>query len=168
MDGDTIEAQLASGPIKVRLHGIDTPERKQPLGPAATKALRSLLEGEPLELEVIEQRDGYGRLVAKVFVQGEDVNARMVGSGYAWAYRRYLRHEPADERYCRLEADARDARRGVWSGDPATWEPPWTSRARARSGESIRVSYAQETAERCIAAIGRSRPAGKAGPSTTR
>ncbi|MEO8223188.1 MAG: thermonuclease family protein [Gammaproteobacteria bacterium] len=158
VDGDTIKVRLDSGPITVRLHGIDTPERNEALGPAATKALRNLLEGEPLELEVVEQRDAYDRLVAKVFARGRDVNAQMVESGYAWAYRRYLRHKPADEAYCTLEAAARDARRGVWSGDPSGWEPPWSFRARGRARAVPSRSYATETAAVCMAAIGRNPP----------
>ena len=159
VDGDTIQVVLDSGPITIRLHGIDTPERRQPLGGAATKALRSLVEGKVLEIEPVEQSDGYGRMVAKVLVQGDDINARMVETGYAWAYRRYLRHEPADERYCQLEAEARAAGRGVWVGPPDEWEPPWVFRARARGEAAPDVHYAEETAQRCVAAIGRNRPA---------
>lgn len=155
MDGDTIKVRLDSGPITIRLHGIDTPERKQPFGGAATKALRNLVEGEPLEIEPIEQTDGYGRMVAKVFVRGDDINARLVKSGYAWVYRQYLRREPADKRYCRLEAEARVAGRGVWVGAPQNWEPPWAFRARQRGQDVPDISYADETAERCIAAFGR-------------
>lgn len=159
IDGDTVQVRLASGPITIRLHGIDTPEASQPLGNAATKALRSRVEGEPLEIEPVEQNDGYGRMVAKVFIRGDDVNARMVETGYAWAYRRYLRRQPGDERYCRLEAEARAAGRGVWVGPPDEWQPPWEFRARQR-GEALLVpSYAGETPERCIAAIGRTRSA---------
>lgn len=156
VDGDTIQVRLDSGPITIRLHGIDSPEPNQAMGKAATKALRSLVEGEPLEIEPIEQSDGYGRMVARVLVRGDDVNARMVGSGYAWAYREFLRRQPADERYCRLEADARAAGRGVWTGAPEKWEPPWEFRARQR-GDAVRgASYAGEAVEECIAAIGRS------------
>ncbi|MSR08672.1 MAG: thermonuclease family protein [Gammaproteobacteria bacterium] len=158
VDGDTIDVNLDSGPLTIRLHGIDTPERKQPLGPPATKALRSLVEGQPLEIEPIERNDGYGRMVAKVFVAGDDVNARMVETGYAWAYRRYLRREPVDESYCRLEAGARAAGRGVWVGAPEKWEPPWIFRARQRGDNVPDSSYADETAERCIAAFGKKGP----------
>ncbi len=165
VDGDTIKVRLDSGPIVVRLHGIDAPEAGQSPGKAATKALRARVEGEPLEIEPIGQNDGYGRMVAKVLIRSDDVNARLVESGYAWAYRRYLRHEPGDEHYCRLEAEARAAGRGVWTGAPDTWEPPWASRARARDRAAPGISYAEETAERCIAAIGRKEPApSRAGP----
>ena len=155
VDGDTIRVDLDSGPITIRLHGIDTPERKQLLGAAATKALRSFVEGQALEIEPVEQNDGYGRMVAKVLVQGDDINARMVETGYAWAYRQYLRHEPGDERYCRLEAEARAAGRGVWVGASGDWQPPWFFRARARGEHVPEVSYAQETVQGCIDAIGR-------------
>lgn len=158
VDGDTINVRLDSGPITIRLHGIDTPERKQDFNVAATKALRRFVEGEALEIEPIEQTDGYGRMVAKVFVRGDDINARMVATGYAWAYRQYLRHAPVDERYCRLEAEARAAGRGVWVGSPQSWEPPWTYRARGRGRDVPDISYAKETAERCVAAIGRKDP----------
>lgn len=154
MDGDTIKVRLDSGPISIRLHGIDAPERRQSRGTAATKALRSLLEGESLEIEPVEQSDGYGRMVAKVRVRGDDVNARMVESGYAWAYRRYLRRDPGDERYCRLEADARSAGRGVWGDPPQQWQPPWEFRARARGEPATGLRYAGETAASCVAAIG--------------
>ncbi|MBL8200852.1 MAG: thermonuclease family protein [Chromatiales bacterium] len=163
VDGDTIQVRLDSGPITIRLHGIDTPEASQPLGSAATKALRSRVEGEPLEIEPIEQNDGYGRMVAKVHVRGDDINAGMVRSGYAWAYRRYLRRQTVDERYCRLEAEARGARRGIWSVPPEEWQPPWEVRARERGDAVAAVSYAAETPERCIAALGRRTSAATAG-----
>lgn len=155
VDGDTIHVRLASGPIKVRLHGIDAPEASESLGAAATKFLRSELEGQSLEIEPIEQSDAYGRLVAKVLVRGDDVNARMIEAGYAWASRRYLRRQTADESYCRLEADARAAGRGIWVGAPSEWQPPWETRAQDRGEPAQDVNYAAETAAACIAAIGR-------------
>ena len=157
VDGDTMDVSLASGPITIRLHGIDAPERDQPLGPTATKALRSLVEGQPLEIEPIEQSDAYGRMVAKVFVDGADVNAHMVETGYAWAYRRYLRREPGDETYCRLEAGARAAGRGLWVGSPEQWDSPWNHRARQHGKAVPHPSYATETPERCLAAFGEQR-----------
>ena len=156
VDGDTIKVQLDSGPITIRLHGIDSPERKQRFGSAATKALRTLVEGELLEIEPVEQSDSYGRMIATVLVRGRDLNAAMVEAGYAWAYRRYLRRIATDQQYCVLEATARAARRGIWSDAPATWQPPWVYRARKRGGTAASPSYVGETAKQCMAAIGRS------------
>ncbi len=140
--------------MTVRLHGIDAPEGRQAHGRAATKALRSLLEGEALELEPVEQTDGYGRLVARVMVAGDDRNARMVANGYAWAYRQYLGRGTADERYCQLEADARSAGRGLWAAGSGVPEPPWEFRARSRGGRLPARDWTAETAALCIAAIG--------------
>lgn len=65
VDGDTIDVQLTSGTIRVRVHGIDTPERNQPWGSQATAALSVLVLGKQVELEPFEQ-DRYERLVARV------------------------------------------------------------------------------------------------------
>ncbi|MDP1636221.1 MAG: thermonuclease family protein [Gallionellaceae bacterium] len=153
IDGDTLKVTLDSGPITVRLHGIDAPERNQANGAAATKLLRALVEGEALELQPVEQ-DKYNRMVAKVFAHGEDVNARMISSGYAWAYRQYLRREPADQAYCQLEAEARDEGRGLWAAAADRPQPPWVFRARNSDGRGPATDYGQETAEKCLAAIG--------------
>lgn len=112
-DGDTIEV----GGRRVRLHGIDAPESHQMCyrnghpwhcGRDATAALERLIGGRTVtctELEV----DRYGRSVARCLVNGQDVNAWMVRNGWAVAYRRY------SEAYSGDEAEARAARRGIWS-----------------------------------------------------
>ncbi len=94
-------------------------------------------------------------MVAKVFARGKDINARMVETGFAWAYRRYLRRQSADEEYCRLEGAARTAGRGLWVGSPDDWQPPWDYRNEQRGRNQTDISYANETPERCLAAIGR-------------
>jgi endonuclease YncB( thermonuclease family) len=88
-DEDTIQVALASGPIIVRLHSIDTPKRSQPWGRQATAALeRRLRNGTQVTLQPITQ-DKYDRLVAVVYLKNENVNAWMVQQGHAWAYRQY-------------------------------------------------------------------------------
>jgi endonuclease YncB( thermonuclease family) len=83
IDGDTADVKLASGPIRVRFHAIDTPERDQPGGREATAALVALVAGKEVDLEPFEQ-DAYNRLVARVYVDGIDVNgAPEVEVGYA-------------------------------------------------------------------------------------
>ncbi|HSG65404.1 MAG TPA: thermonuclease family protein, partial [Gammaproteobacteria bacterium] len=104
VDGDTVDVRLSSGMIRVRLQAIDTPERGQPYGDAAKQALARVVFGKAVELEPYEQ-DRYDRLVARVWLGDEDVNATMIKDGYAWAYRSYL----DDVRYCIYEYDARRA-----------------------------------------------------------
>jgi micrococcal nuclease len=123
VDGDTLVVQLSSGPIRVRLYGIDAPEHNQPGGREATAALTSLVSGERVELEPINQ-DRYSRMVARVLRGQLDVNAEMIRLGDAWVYRHYLRRE--DRAWCSLESEARKAHRGLWSvRDPV---PPWDFR----------------------------------------
>lgn len=123
VDGDTLIVQLSSGPIRVRLYGIDAPEHNQPGGREATAVLTSLVSGERVELEPINQ-DRYSRMVARVLRGQFDVNAEMIRRGDAWVYRHYLRRE--DRGWCSLESDARKAHRGLWAvRDPV---PPWDFR----------------------------------------
>jgi endonuclease YncB( thermonuclease family) len=147
-DGDTIKVKLDSGAVVVRLHSIDTPEHDQPWGPEATAALVSRVQGRQVSLEVVTQ-DSYDRLVADVFLSGENINAWMVQQGDAWAYRHYLE----DRSYCSLEADARASRRGLWSQPPDSWRAPWQWRAVGRGEAVAYSSFRDETVAHCIAAM---------------
>jgi endonuclease YncB( thermonuclease family) len=167
-DGDTAEMQLDSGPMRVRLYGIDTPELHAPFGREARDALAALIAGREVELVPVSQ-DKYDRLVAVVLVKGSSVNESLIGGGLAWAYRRYLGQVEGDRRYCELEARARDARAGLWAQPPERWVPPWIYRQRGRAPAGARVpspDYSDETASACLAAVGgesrSSAPAGHA------
>jgi micrococcal nuclease len=123
VDGDTLIVQLSSGPIRIRLYGIDAPEHNQPGGREAKAALTSLVSGARVELDPINQ-DRYNRMVARVVRGRLDVNAEMIRLGDAWVYRHYLRRE--DRGWCGLESEARSAHRGLWAvRDPM---PPWSFR----------------------------------------
>jgi micrococcal nuclease len=80
-----------------------------------------------------------------------NVNLELVKRGHAWAYRRYMRK--ADSALCINEAAARTARRGLWALPAEQRVTPWEWR-RKKSLRSF-TSYTQETAETCIAAIGK-------------
>jgi endonuclease YncB( thermonuclease family) len=92
VDGDTIRI----GDERIRLHGIDTPERKQRYFSDATEALRDRIGGREVRCEGIE-RDRYKRLVAKCYAGGEDLSRYMVQSGWASAYRKYSVDYVGDE-----------------------------------------------------------------------
>lgn len=144
IDGDTIEVRLTSGPIRVRLNGIDTPERGQPWGRQATDALSTLVMAKRVELEPFAQ-DRYDRLVANVFVGSMRVNDRLVSDGHAWAYRVYL--SPENIALCGAEDAARRAKRGLWGLKPQDRAAPWDWRKRPKRF----VDYSKATEAACIA-----------------
>jgi endonuclease YncB( thermonuclease family) len=153
-DGDSLEVQMDSGTARVRLSAVDTPEYDQPYGDKSSSALKTMLPaGTPIEIEVVTQ-DSFKRIVAVVWrVDGDkrtNVNETMLREGHAWAYRRYMR----DARFCDLEADARDNKRGLWAQPVSDWvyPPEWRF---LKNGEirTLPTPYA-ETREKCVAVLG--------------
>jgi endonuclease YncB( thermonuclease family) len=129
-DGDTITVRTeAFEQVRVRLYGIDCPEKAQPHGPEAGEHLYGIVYGKDVELEVIDI-DRYSRYVALVRLGGELVNERMVRDGYAWTYERYCRLEGACADFRAAEKAAREARAGLWAdGAPVA---PWEHRSHKR------------------------------------
>lgn len=123
-DGDTITV-LDESKVqhKIRLAGIDAPERKQPFGQRAKEQLSDLVFGKTVQVET-EKTDRYGRHVGKVLIEGRDANLAMVAAGLAWHYKRYQAEQPAADRllYASAEEDARNGRVGMWR-DPAPVAP---------------------------------------------
>jgi endonuclease YncB( thermonuclease family) len=118
-DGDTLTLLTSSNEqVKIRLAGIDTPERKQPFGNKAKQALANLAFQKQALIEV-EAKDRYGRTVGVVFVDGLNVNAELVNQGMAWVYRKYT----GDKRLYTLESEAKQAKRGLWLDENPI--PPW-------------------------------------------
>jgi endonuclease YncB( thermonuclease family) len=88
-DGDTFTLRGESR--RIRVWGLDAPERNDPGGAAATAALRGLISGRLLHCDVLDI-DRYGRLVAQCFLpDGRDIAAAMIRSGVATEYCRYSR-----------------------------------------------------------------------------
>lgn len=87
IDGDTVVVQVAGrAPMDVRLRDIDAPESCQPWGPEAKKALEEMALGQNVELTP-HGRDSYGRTVATLVVDGQNLGRRMVEEGHAWSVR---------------------------------------------------------------------------------
>jgi endonuclease YncB( thermonuclease family) len=124
-DGDTYDVRRSiGGTVTIRLHGVDTPESSQPFGGKATRRARRLLQGKNVRVSV-EDVGRYGRAVARVEVGGSDLGALLIRRGLAWHYRQYA---PGATEYARLQRQARNAGRGLWSqADPV---PPWEWRSR--------------------------------------
>ncbi len=144
-DGDTIQVSLPSGPIKVRLASIDAPERGQPGGREATAALAARLKGRQVGLEVVNQSDGFHRMVAIVWIGDENVNEWLVRQGHAWAFRGPYLH---DRRMCAIERIARAAQLGLWARAERNYAP-WEWR-HVRPGQYDRLKdFEAETVEEC-------------------
>ncbi len=122
LDGDTVTVKLTNGKYrKIRLYGIDTPEKGQMGGQMSKQALEKFLKGKRIEI-VEKDIDRYGRTIGVIYANGMNVNQAMVANGYAWAYRKYL---PSSEKanWVELENSARKSRRGIWQDENP--KAPW-------------------------------------------
>jgi len=128
-DGDTITV-LREGKqqVKIRLYGIDCPERGQAFSRKAKQFISEMVFGKEVEVEPVDV-DRYGRLVALVTISESLVNEELVNAGFAWVYTRYC-DRPICERWKVLENEAREAKRGLWA-DPNPL-PPWEFRRQER------------------------------------
>lgn len=114
-DGDTLTVLRGRTQVRVRLHGVDTPESAQPFGNVAKKRTSDLVFGKVVTVEV-RDTDQYGRIVGWVTFEGEKretlgLNSTLVQEGLAWWYRYYA---PTDKALERAENEARKAGRGLW------------------------------------------------------
>ena len=118
-DGDTVTVLDGRIQVKVRLSGIDAPEKAQPFGNRAKQALSNLVHGQEVRV-VGNAKDRNGRTIGKIYRDNLDVNAEMVRLGMAWVFRRYAsKGSPLFQ----VEEEARQAKRGLWID--ATPTPPW-------------------------------------------
>lgn len=120
-DGDTITILQNKEQTKVRLYGIDAPEKKQDYGQKSKQFLASLIAGQVVEVEP-KGKDRYKRTIGTIYYKGQDINAQMVLNGYAWAYVKYSRIYVDHERL------AREKKLGLWQSSNPT--PPWQWRKR--------------------------------------
>jgi endonuclease YncB( thermonuclease family) len=133
-DGDTVTV-LDGGKVqhKIRLAGIDAPEKAQPFGNRSKASLSDLVFGKAVIVDT-GKKDRNGREVGKVLVNGMDANLEQVKRGMAWHYLAYEREQSASDRqlYGAAETEARAAKRGLWHDKEPT--PPWAWRKERRDG----------------------------------
>ena len=134
-DGDTVTVLVDRIQHKIRLDSIDCPERGQPFGTRARQFTSGAVFGKPVTVRVTD-KDRYGRYVGRVIYQGKDEKGKpvsldlsvdLVRVGLAWWYREYA---PKDKQLAKLETEAREAKRGLWSDPHAV--APWEWRHRGR------------------------------------
>jgi endonuclease YncB( thermonuclease family) len=135
-DGDAVKVLDASHTEwKIRLMGIDAPEKKQAFGSRSKSNLSDLVYGKTATVEYSKE-DRYGRIIGKILVNGVDANLEQVKAGMAWHYKQYAKEQLFADReiYAASEEQANAGRRGLWS--EAGPVPPWDWRKSKKSKEN--------------------------------
>jgi len=136
-DGDTVTVLDANyQQHRIRLVGIDAPEKRQPYGAIAKRHLASLIFLKSVTVETTKT-DRYKRELGKLLIDGEDQNLKQVQAGLAWHYKQYAKEQnPTDrELYARAEDEARTAHLGLWHDKIPS--PPWEFR-HSKGGLSLK------------------------------
>ena len=125
-DGDTIVVLDANdAQHKIRLTGIDAPERKQAFGTKSKEHLSEAVAGKFVVVEY-SKRDYYKRILGKVLLSGQDMNLEQIKAGLAWHYKKYQDEQSTSDRekYSDAELDAMRNKRGLWAdhNPVAPWE----------------------------------------------
>lgn len=131
-DGDTITVLDDENSIqKVRVAGIDAPEKNQAFGQRSKQSLSELVFSKVVTVQT-NKRDRYERHVGKILLDGQDINLEQVRRGMAWHYKAYEQEQSPEDRrkYADAEDKARKARIGLWRD--AAPVPPWKFRRHER------------------------------------
>jgi endonuclease YncB( thermonuclease family) len=122
VDGDTYDITLAGQKTRIRMDGIDAPERGMEYYKQAKNYLGELCANKEIRVEVTDT-DKYGRSIAKSYLpDGRELGQEMVKAGMAWHYKKYS----DDVTLSQFEQDAKNAGIGLWSiSNP---EAPWEHR----------------------------------------
>ena len=126
-DGDTVHVlDQSKTKHKIRLGGIDAPEKKQAFGQKSKQNLSGLIAGKSVKVEY-SKRDRYGRIIGKLIKDGQNINLIQVKQGFAWHYKFYQKDQSEIDRvlYSSAEVEAREKTIGLWA-NPAI--PPWEFR----------------------------------------
>lgn len=123
IDGDTIHLVTHHKKAKIRLYGIDAPEKGQPFGKQSKKMLATLILNKVVSAKCL-YKDIYKRDVCTLFLKNLDINAAMVAKGGAWVFKKYYKGSD----YFKDERQARAKKRGLWGMNNKYLIPPWTWR----------------------------------------
>jgi micrococcal nuclease len=130
VDGDTIEFKDAATKKKYRfrLIEIDAPERDQPWGSKARKALSKKILRKNVELHV-QGRDRDGNMIGRVYYKKRDISRELIDEGHAWVHRQ----STAKSILVKAEESARSKRLGLWRHENPV--SPWNWRREAKTGK---------------------------------
>lgn len=137
-DGDTITVLRDGKQVKIRLFGVDTPEKAQAFGNRAKQLTSSLVANKVVDIETVTT-DKYGRTVGIVTVDGRLLDTELVKAGMAWVYRKYCDRQPLCNDLLNQESKARANSIGLWSDADPT--PPWDWRKGKKSQQRKPGTY---------------------------
>lgn len=129
-DGDTVTVLDATNTLwKIRLMGIDAPEKRQAFGQRSKQYLSDLVFDKQVTIQY-SKKDRYGRTIGKILVDGIDANLEQIKAGMAWHYKRYQKEQTPSDRslYSESEDRSRTGHIGLWADSDPT--PPWEFRHR--------------------------------------
>lgn len=125
-DGDTFTMLVEGQQHRIRLHGIDCPEKGQPYSRVATQFTKDMLASGKVKVQQLDT-DRYGRVIGIVLINDTiNLNERLLEAGLAWHYKNYD-HSPE---WSRMENIAQTAKHGLWVEKDAV--APWEWRKRKR------------------------------------
>lgn len=127
-DGDTITVlDSQKTQHKIRLQGIDAPERAQAFGNKSKQSLHEMVHGKQVTVDY-QKKDKYGRVVGKILLNSTDVCLEQLKRGMAWHYKQYANEQPKEDRetYSLAEQQAKTELKGLWKDKHPV--PPWEFR----------------------------------------
>ena len=127
-DGDTITVLVKNNTqYKIRLQGIDAPEKAQPYGQKSKQSLHQLVHSKQVIVDY-QKKDKYGRTIGKVLLNGTDICLKQIELGMAWHNKQYESEQSHQDReiYAKAELLAQAKRLGIWNDKLPT--APWEFR----------------------------------------
>ncbi|MEY3886152.1 MAG: Thermonuclease precursor [Pseudomonadota bacterium] len=127
-DGDTVTVlDSQKTQYKIRLQGIDAPERAQAFGNKSKQSLHEIVHGKQVTVDY-QKKDKYGRVVGKILLNNTDVCLEQLKRGMAWHYKQYANEQPKEdqETYSLAEQQAKTELKGLWKDKQPV--PPWEFR----------------------------------------
>jgi len=136
LDGDTYDVLLPGNKtLRVRMEGIDAPERGMPFYRVSKNYLKSLCANKAVTVR-ITNKDQYDRYVGFTYLEdGTELSHAMIEAGLAWHFKKYN----SDSDLSNLETEAKKLKKGLWHDKSPM--PPWENRRLHRLGISTKDSF---------------------------
>lgn len=140
IDGDTYDILKNNTSERIRIDGIDAPEKGMPFYKVSKKYLSNLIYGKFVTIE-FEKKDRYGRWVGRGFIDKLDISEEMIKAGMAWHFKKYSDSEILSN----LEVEAKNNKFGLWR-EPNPLEP-WEVRKLHKNGISTKERFENKIEE---------------------